>query len=95
MVNSVYQSTTNPNSAEQLMNVINQASFAMDDVVLYLDTHPCDSDALAYYQQVKDMRNQAVETYAAQYGPLTANQVNPGNYWSWITEKWPWEGGMN
>ena len=30
----------------QLMNHINQVSFAVDDVELYLDTHPCDTEAL-------------------------------------------------
>ena len=33
----------------QLLNMIDQASFAMDDVLLYLDTHPCDRQAFAYY----------------------------------------------
>ena len=37
---------------DQLMDMINQASFAMDDVLLYLDTHPCDQAALNYYHSV-------------------------------------------
>ena len=32
---------------QELLNHINQASFAVDDVKLYLDTHPCDTDALS------------------------------------------------
>ena len=69
-------------SAQQLMDVIDQASFALDEVLLFLDTHPCDQSALAYYQYVRDLRKYAVESYASQFGPLTKDQVNPGNYWS-------------
>ena len=29
-------------SGKQLLNRINQVSFAVDDLLLYLDTHPCD-----------------------------------------------------
>lgn len=82
-------------SYEQLMQVLDQASFALDDVLLFLDTHPCDPSALAYYQYVKDLRRQAMDSFNAQYGPLMKDQVNPGNYWTWLTENWPWEGGMN
>ena len=80
-------------SAKQIMDVVDQASFALQDVLLFLDTHPCDPSALSYYQYVKDLRKYAVDSYASQYGPLTKDQTAPGNYWSWVTEKWPWEGG--
>ena len=32
----------------ELLNHINAVSFAVDEVKLYLDTHPQDPDALAY-----------------------------------------------
>lgn len=86
---------SNQESPRQLLNVIDQASFALDDVLLFLDTHPCDQAALTYYQYVKDLRKQAMDSYASQYGPLLKDQVKPGNYWSWLTEKWPWEGGID
>ena len=34
-----------------IMKQLNEGSFAMDDVLLYLDTHPNDRDALNYYHQ--------------------------------------------
>lgn len=40
---------------EALMRQIMEAGFAMDDVVLFLDTHPENQDALRYYQAVRDM----------------------------------------
>ena len=36
---------------QELMNRINAASFAVDDVKLFLDTHPCDKDAMEYFEK--------------------------------------------
>ena len=36
-------------SKEKLMDIITKASFAMDDVKLFLDTHPNCMEALEYY----------------------------------------------
>ena len=44
----------------QLMEHINQVSFAVDEVKLYLDTHPCDSEALAYFHEMSAHRNDAL-----------------------------------
>ena len=38
-------------SREQLMNTINQVSFAVDDIKLYLDTHPDDEKALEFFKE--------------------------------------------
>ena len=77
---------------EALMRQIMEAGFAMDDVVLFLDTHPENQDALRYYQAVRDMRNQAIAAYESQCGPLRYADVTSSS-WDWVTEKWPWEGG--
>ena len=81
-------------SHEALMKQINETGFAMDDVLLYLDTHPTDAKALAYYHYVTNMYTNAMSAHAAYYGPLRADQVTSDTYWTWMTEKWPWEGGM-
>lgn len=82
-----------PANCSQLLRQIYMTSFAMDDVVLYLDTHPCDHDALCYYHYVTKLRNDAMTAYEAQCGPLMWDQVNCEDYWSWINDSWPWEGG--
>ena len=56
---------------KDLLCTINQASFAVDDVKLYLDTHPCDAAALEYFHEYDRVRNQALKEYAKYYGPLT------------------------
>ena len=77
---------------ETLMKQLNEASFAMDEASLFLDTHPDCAEALQYYRTVNNMRQSALNAYERQYGPLFIDHVT-GNTWSWLTEKWPWEGG--
>ena len=47
----------------QLRQFIDEISFAMDDIVLFLDTHPCCQEALAYYEECKKMREEAIDEY--------------------------------
>lgn len=77
---------------QDLMHQIDQSSFALDDAILFLDTHPCDPAAMQYYREAAAMRRNAMDAYQRQYGPLMADSVM-GNGWDWVTEKWPWEGG--
>ena len=76
---------------EALMRQIMEAGFAMD-VVLFLDTHPENQDALRYYKTVRDMRDQSMAAYERRFGPLRYTDVTSMS-WDWVTEKWPWEGG--
>ena len=79
----------------QLMNHINQVSFAVDDVKLYLDTQPCDTEALEYFHKMSRQRNEALKEYAAAYGPLTIDTAKDSctERWNWINEPWPWQEG--
>lgn len=83
------------NDREKLMRFIHEVSFAIDDVILYLDTHPCDKQAMEYYETYRRLRRQSVEEYTRLYGPLTIENVPVGSYWSWVSTPWPWEGGCN
>lgn len=78
-----------------LLNHINQVSFAVDDVKLYLDTHPCDQEALAYFQEYSRQRDLALKEYAKAYGPLTIDtaDISCSDRWNWVDEPWPWQEG--
>jgi spore coat protein JB len=80
-------------SREAMMMQVRQAAFAAFDAHLYLDTHPCDTQALQYFYQMREAARNAREAFEAQYGPLTANAANDTNYWAWVSGPWPWEGG--
>ena len=60
------------------LNRVQQAGFAVDEAVLYLDTHPCDSNALAFYQKARDEQKRAVCEYNAKIGPLTNDPGRTG-----------------
>lgn len=75
----------------KLMQYINEVSFAMDDTVLFLDTHPQDEKALCYYEKLRILRQQAVESYTDNFGPISYRNVKNCNSWAWVNEPWPWE----
>ena len=78
----------------QLMRWIQEVSFAVTDILLYLDTHPHDADALAYFAYYNKERQKALARYAAEYSPLVLSDVSETDHWYWVTDPWPWEGGM-
>lgn len=86
----------NPRSCSQaeLFSMINQVSFAVNDMTLYLDTHPDDDDAMAYFCENTVLRKELLKEYAARFGPLTldSDSENCRQCWDWVMQPWPWEG---
>lgn len=80
---------------KDLLSRIYHASFAVDDVKLFLDTHPCDAAALEYFHEYSKLRNQSLREYAKYYGPLTIDTTVASctDRWNWINEPWPWQEG--
>ncbi len=87
--------TTNQLCCDSMLNQVYQTGFAVDDALLFLDTHPSDQNALAYYQQACSLYQNAVQAYENQCGPLFMTDVTDRNYWTWINDPWPWEGRCN
>ena len=79
---------------EKLMNRINEVSFAVNDVLLYLDTHPCCEEAISFYQECEQERQKLLKEYAQCYGPLTVDAAleSGGDTWKWVQQQpFPWE----
>ena len=77
-----------------LLNWIDFVSFAVDDVKLFLDTHPHHQEALAYFEEYKCLRNKALHEYAKYYGPLTVDTADTSSkHWDWVCDPWPWQKG--
>lgn len=81
------------NERQAALMQVYQNGFAIDDILLYLDTHPMDENALAYYHQAMTRYWESVEHFENRFGPLFTNRVNTAQGWSWIDDPWPWEGG--
>lgn len=76
----------------QLLRYIDAVSLALDDVTLFLDTHPNNTEALEYYNTYKEKRAQAVRDYTRSFGPLNRYNVTCNNEWQWNQGPWPWQG---
>ena len=83
------------NKKENLKKIIHELDFALHELNLYLDTHPFDTEALAYFQKYRELRVEAIKEYAKYYGPLTIDTTKEScaDRWSWINEPWPWQEG--
>ena len=72
---------------------IGQSAFAAYDTLLYMDTHPQDQEAMAYYHKQAGIRREAMEEYARRFGPLTMDLIDETDChsWEWMMQPWPWE----
>jgi len=76
---------------QELFRKIQIYGFVLADTALYLDTHPTDQAALNYYEKYRQINRKAIEEYTRCYGPLTLDDVDVNNKWTWIEKPWPWQ----
>lgn len=76
---------------KQLLMYLSQVSFGVTEAVLYLDTHPCDKEAMEYYQKMRKLREEALEKYQREFGPLLNDANDDQCNWVWTETPWPWE----
>lgn len=75
---------------------LQQLSFSLVDLNLYLDTNPANQQAVNDYNQLFEQYWEAKANYELQYGPMNNFGHCPATYpWSWINDPWPWERGGN
>ncbi len=82
---------------ECLMSEISTVSFAINDLTLYLDTHPTCQNGLALFKELLQKRLDLLAEYAKKYNPLTQISMVTGNpeteEYGWGEGPVPWEGG--
>ena len=79
------------NQRQEMLEKIMSLEFSINDLALYLDTHPDDKKALCLHNRYCKECQELKDKYQKVYGPLTINY--PCNKWRWIEEPWPWERG--
>ncbi|MDD6037198.1 MAG: spore coat protein CotJB [bacterium] len=89
-----------PSSRQEAMKLeIDMISFALNDLMLYLDTHPDCEKGLTLFGQLQKRRHDLLKEYASCYYPLTQDSMNgdatghDGSF-SWSECPAPWEGGI-
>ena len=83
------------NGRRELFEQIGAISFALDDLRLYLDTHPDCAEALALFTEYQKQRHDLITSYTSQFGPIDSYYVDTENGWSWINEPMPWKQEAN
>ena len=76
----------------RLLCRIQVLDFALLEAIEYLNTHPCDCEALRYYRQIRRKLDRLECLYERRCGPLTNKGVETEYGWEWATCPWPWEG---
>ncbi len=68
-----------------------QLSFALDDLRLFLDTHPDCLEALKNYNELRCRRDEVIKKYEACIGPVNFYNAGGTTAWNWVQQPWPWE----
>lgn len=76
-------------SQKKLLKEIMALNFAINDLALYLDTHPEDQNVIRMHCEYSKKQIALTTEYQRLYGPLTINFTSDS--WDWIDEPWPWE----
>lgn len=67
--------------------------FALYDLGLYLDSHPCDEAAMQLREVYKARLCQLINEYEQHYGKYVNTMADVQENWKeWIKDPWPWDG---
>ena len=97
---AAYSNATNSNNVltahRTALLELQQLSFSLVDLNLFLDINPDNQQAVDDYNQLFEQYWEAKANYELQYGPMNNFGHCPATYpWSWINDPWPWERGGN
>ena len=84
---------------EEMMSALSAISFALNDLTLYLDTHPDCTKGTALFYELLEQRLTLLSEFAGKFYPLTQTSMITGNYnqnqYGWSEGPMPWEGACN
>lgn len=79
------------NEREMMLKKVQAACFALQDIKLFLDTHPTDRAALECYSKYQKIYMMLLKEFEEKFGALTAEMVDTTKGWTWVQDPWPWE----
>ncbi|MGI6717393.1 MAG: spore coat protein CotJB [Eubacteriales bacterium] len=74
----------------RLLRKLMDVDFVIHELVLYLDAHPDNKQALEFYKKAVAEQKEIYNQYATQYGPIVAEDMRM-NRWAWVDLPWPWQ----
>ena len=75
------------------LTLLQQMDFCIQELTLYLDTHPNDLYAFRLLKRHLADRDQLKMEVERKNGPLT--NYDTANNWLWTKGPWPWENEVN
>ena len=72
---------------------IYEYDFALNDLSLYLDLHPEDTEVYMLFKKYTEELRNYVEMYEKKYGPMELDSSNYNQY-KWYEGPWPFIGGV-
>ena len=76
------------NERNKLLQKLSAVQFAVWELHLYLDTHPCDQNAVTLCRKHEAEADMLRKEYTEKYGALTAECCNTTE---WLSDPWPWD----
>ena len=69
--------------------------FAIQELALYLDTHPEDEEALELYRSYQQIYHKCMMEFSENHGPMNHGTPQSGKSYCWLNDPWPWEFAAN
>ena len=70
-------------------------AFAVNELALYLDTHPNDAEATEMYRTYQNALHDGMMHYSMEHGPLNHTVPGKTGRYCWPNDPWPWEYAAN
>lgn len=70
-------------------------AFVIQELALYLDTHPDDCEALEMYRAYQKLYDKAMAEYAEKCRPTKHHTPVSHDRYTWLDDPWPWEYAAN
>lgn len=81
------------NEQQRMLNDIGIVDFTLVDLMLFLNTHPNNKEAMELFNHYSKIKNKMVKDYSMMYYPLMKEHAESSNEWRWGAAPLPWEGG--
>ena len=76
---------------KKLLKEIMQYDFVLNELTLFLDTHPDSCEAIKMFYEIQSKAELLKKEYTNLFGPLTPYVRNNTEVWEWSKGPWPWE----
>ncbi len=77
---------------QTLKEHIRAYQFALYELALFMDTHPCDSAAMQLRKIYQQKLKQLIDVYEQHYGSFVQTHGDVCDTWQeWVSDPWPWD----